>query len=68
MRFVVTEVKTIAFKGIEITDVIVQIHILSGIPTFTIVGLPDKAVAKPKERIPSALANLGVRLPAKKYR
>ncbi|MEQ9115272.1 MAG: YifB family Mg chelatase-like AAA ATPase [Rickettsiales bacterium] len=62
----ITEVKSFAFKGIDVTDVNIQIHIQNGIPNFSIVGLADKAIAESKERINSALFNLGLGLPIKK--
>ncbi len=57
---------TVAFAGIEATPVDVQVHIASGLPAFTMVGLPDKAVAESRERVRSALTALGLPLPAKK--
>lgn len=45
----------------------VQIQIAGGsLPSFSIVGLPDKAVNESKERIRSALHTLGIALPAKR--
>ena len=61
-----SRVKTVAFNGLEILDVEVQVQILSGMPAFTIVGLPDKAVAESRERIRAALFSLGLKLPAKR--
>ena len=43
-----------------------QVHIASGLLRFTIVGLPDKAVAKSRERVRAALASLGLTLPLKR--
>lgn len=57
---------TAAFKGIEVLPVNVEVHISNGLPTFTIVGLPDKAVAESKERVRSALNSIGLSLPAKR--
>ena len=42
----VTHVSTVAFSGIEAVPVDVQAQIASGLPAFTVVGLPDKAVAE----------------------
>ena len=61
-----SRVKTVAFKGLEIVDIEVQVQILSGMPAFTIVGLPDKAVAESRERIRAALFSMGLKLPAKR--
>lgn len=62
----VAHVATFAFKGIDIIDVEVQVHMASGIPAFTIVGLPDKAVGESKERVRAALNSLSLSLPAKR--
>ena len=41
-----SRVNTVAFNGLEILDVDLQVQISSGLPAFTIVGLPDKAWPK----------------------
>jgi hypothetical protein len=48
-------ITTVAFEGIEARAVDVQIQIGPGVPAFTIVGLPDKAVAESRERVRGAL-------------
>ena len=62
----VARINTVAFHGIEVQPVDVQVQIASGMPTFNIVGLPDKAVAESKERVRSALHALGLSLPPKR--
>jgi magnesium chelatase family protein len=62
----VARVGTVAFLGIEVADVDVQVQITSGLPAFQIVGLADKAVAESKERVRSALGALGLALPPKR--
>ena len=62
----VAHVNTVAFQGIDVTDVDVQVHISAGLPAFTIVGLPDKAVGESKERVRAALHSLGLSLPPKR--
>ena len=47
----VAHVGTVAFQGIEALAVDVQVQLASGLPAFTIVGLPDKAVAESRERV-----------------
>jgi magnesium chelatase family protein len=44
----------------------VQVQMVSGLPSFTIVGLPDKAVGESKERVRAAIHALGLSLPAKR--
>jgi magnesium chelatase family protein len=56
----------VAFQGIDVQAVDVQVQISSGLPAFTIVGLPDKAVGESKERVRAALHALGLSLPAKR--
>lgn len=62
----VAKINTIAFQGVSVQRVDVQVQISNGLPAFTIVGLPDKAVAESKERVRAALHALGIALPAKR--
>ncbi len=62
----IAHVNTVAFHGIEAIKVDVQVQIASGMPAFTIVGLPDKAVAESRERVRSALTAVGLALPPKR--
>lgn len=57
---------TVAFQGVEARIVEVQCAVAAGIPNFTLVGLPDKAVSEAKERVRAALTSLGIALPAKR--
>ena len=57
---------TVAFQGIEAMPVEVQCALTSGMPAFSIVGLPDKAVSEARERIRSALTAMGISLPTKR--
>ena len=50
-------VATVAYLGLEARAVEVQVQLTSGVPRFTIVGLPDKAVAESRERVRAALEN-----------
>ena len=47
----VARVRTVAFQGIDVLDVDVQVHIGGGLPAFNVVGLPDKAVGESREQI-----------------
>lgn len=58
-----SRVNTAAFNGLEILDVELQVQISSGLPSFTIVGLPDKTVAESRERIRAAFFSMGIKLP-----
>ncbi|GHF15234.1 ATPase AAA [Kordiimonas sediminis] len=62
----VASVYTVAFEGIEARTVEVQVQISSGLPAFTVVGLPDKAVSEARERVRAALSAIGLALPAER--
>ena len=57
---------TVAFEGIEARLVEVQCAVTPGIPAFTIVGLPDKAVSEARERVRAALTAMAIALPSKR--
>lgn len=49
-------VATVAFAGIDVLDIDAQVQIGAGLPAFTIVGLPDKAVGESRERVRAVMA------------
>src|SRR6266478_4435176 len=62
----VARVKTVAFQGIDCREVDVEVQLAPGLPAFTVVGLPDKAVGESRERVRAALAALGLALPPRR--
>lgn len=63
----VARVTTFSFEGIQAQVVNVQVHMEGGNqPVFTIVGLPDKAVAESRERVRAAFSAMGLALPPKR--
>ena len=63
----VARVKTVAFQGIEVLEVDVQVQIVSSsFVGIVIVGLPDKAVGESRERVRGALGAIGLGLPPKR--
>jgi magnesium chelatase family protein len=62
----VAKIRTVAFRGIDVLDIDVEVQIAGGLPAFNIVGLPDKAVGESKERVRAALHAMGLALPAKR--
>jgi magnesium chelatase family protein len=62
----VARIATVAFRGIEVLDIDVQVQMSAGLPTFAIVGLPDKAVGESRERVRAALSAIGLALPPKR--
>jgi magnesium chelatase family protein len=63
---VFAQVSTVAFLGIDARPVDVQVQIGAGLPSFSLVGLPDKAVAESRERVRAALCSIGLGIPAKR--
>lgn len=59
-------VATVAFAGIDVLDIDVQVQMGHGLPSFAVVGLPDKAVAESRERVRAALSAMGLALPPKR--
>ena len=57
---------TVAFQGLEARPVTVQCAVAPGMPHLSLVGLPDKAVSEAKERVRTALGELGIALPSKR--
>jgi magnesium chelatase family protein len=52
-----------ALHGIEARLIEVQCDVAGGLPSFQIVGLPDKEVSESRERIRSAIRNAGLSFP-----
>lgn len=54
---------TRAQLGVDAPRVTVETHLSNGLPSLTIVGLPEMAVRESKERVRSALINSGFEFP-----
>lgn len=52
-----------AIIGIEAVSIRVEVDISQGLPSFTIVGLPDAAVSEARDRVRSAIRNSGLSFP-----
>ncbi len=61
-----SRVATVAFQGIEAVPVDVQAQFMSGLVTFNVVGLGDKAVAESRERVRASLHAIGLAMPGKR--
>ncbi|HZV63499.1 MAG TPA: YifB family Mg chelatase-like AAA ATPase [Telluria sp.] len=55
-----------ALAGMEALGVGVEVHLANGLPSFTIVGLPDTEVRESKDRVRAALQNAGFEIPARR--
>ena len=57
---------TVAFQGVDARMIEVQCAISAGLPSFGIVGLPDKAVSEARERVRAALGAMSIALPSRR--
>ena len=57
---------TVAFQGVDARLVEVQCAITPGLPAFSVVGLPDKAVSEARDRVRSAFSSMAIALPSKR--
>lgn len=55
-----------ALAGVEAPPVTVETHLGSGLPSFTVVGLPEAEVKEAKDRVRAALQNARFEFPARR--
>ncbi|MBN2184835.1 MAG: YifB family Mg chelatase-like AAA ATPase [Candidatus Krumholzibacteriota bacterium] len=61
-----TEVSSGAVVGIDGYEVHVEVDLVRGLPSFTIVGLPNASVRESRERVCASIRNYGFRVPQKR--
>src|SRR5438445_4397243 len=54
-----------ALSGLDAPEVTVEVHLGNGLPSFTIVGLPDTEVKESRDRVRAALVNSRFEFPAR---
>ncbi|HSX24397.1 MAG TPA: YifB family Mg chelatase-like AAA ATPase [Candidatus Andersenbacteria bacterium] len=59
-------IQSAAVFGIDAISVDVEVDVLQGLPSFTLVGLTDKAIQESRERMTAALTNSGYTPPRRK--
>ncbi|MDT8367704.1 MAG: YifB family Mg chelatase-like AAA ATPase [Longimicrobiales bacterium] len=59
-------VTTAALHGVDALPVRVEVSITSGLPVFSVVGLPRSEVREGRERVAAALRHIGVELPPRR--
>ncbi|WP_337844109.1 YifB family Mg chelatase-like AAA ATPase [Thermus sp.] len=57
------QVRSYALFGLEAVPVTVEVDVSPGLPSYALVGLPDKAVEESRERVRAALKNTGLPYP-----
>jgi len=60
------KVNSVAVNGLDAQAVEVEVDLASGLPMFTVVGLPDPTVRESRERVRSALRNSGFTFPQRR--
>ncbi|WP_117237948.1 YifB family Mg chelatase-like AAA ATPase [Thermus sediminis] len=57
------QVRSYALFGLDAIPVTVEVDVSPGLPSYALVGLPDKAVEESRERVRAALKNAGLPYP-----
>ncbi|MDX1916088.1 MAG: YifB family Mg chelatase-like AAA ATPase [Methylophilus sp.] len=55
-----------ALSGMEAPEVVVEVHLANGLPSFTIVGLPEAEVKESKDRVRAAIQTAQFEFPARR--
>jgi magnesium chelatase family protein len=55
-----------ALLGVDAPEVLVEVHLGTGLPSFSLVGLPETSVKEAKERVRSAIINSNFKFPSKR--
>jgi len=55
-----------ALAGMDAPEVVVEVHLANGLPSFTIVGLPEAEVKESKDRVRAALQTAQFEFPARR--
>lgn len=58
--------KSRALAGMQAPEVTVEVHLANGLPSFTIVGLPETEVKESKDRVRAALQNACFEFPSRR--
>lgn len=59
-------VHSCALLGLQAHPVCVEVHLVNGLPRFTLVGLAETEVIKARERVRSAIQDTGLEFPGNK--
>ena len=62
----VNKVRTATAIGLNAYEISVETDVLNGLPSFSIVGLPDTAITEARDRVRAAIKNSNYTFPSKK--
>ena len=65
-RMSLSVIHTRALVGLHAPEVVVEVHLANGLPSFTLVGLADVEVKEARERVRAALSQSGFAFPHNK--
>ncbi len=57
------QVRSRAQSGVDAPEVRVEVHVARGLPSLSVVGLPETAVRESRDRVRAAIANAGLEFP-----
>ena len=60
-------IKSMSLQGFEGLVINVEVDVSNGLPCWEIVGLPDTNIKESKERIKTAIKNIGIEIESRKY-
>lgn len=60
-------INSMALDGLNGYLVEVETDVTGGLPSFDVVGLPDKSIREAKERIRAAIKNSGIEFPSRRF-
>jgi len=63
---VIASIPSAVLFGVDGRLVRVEVHVTNGLPTFTVVGLPDAAVRESRDRVRAALVSSGLPWPRRR--
>lgn len=59
-------VRSRGLDGLAAPAVAVEVHLAGGLPSVTLVGLPDTEVKEARDRVRAAIVNSGYEFPARR--
>lgn len=62
----ITRVRSAVLQGLDGAPVDVETDLSNGLPTYTVVGLPDATVKESRDRVRAAIKNAGLEYPMKR--
>jgi magnesium chelatase family protein len=63
---VLASISSATLLGIDGHPIVVEVHVSSGIPSYTVVGLPDTSIRESRDRVRAAVLSSGATWPAQR--